>query len=119
MLVLLMVGCGQEAEGEISDDATTDVIGLIEEMPNVEKVVEVTAETDPNEMLGRSNGYSEGAVVYDSRLECRQPGIECGAFIEVWEDPADARASSEYTKALQNGMQSLGRTEYHYLQDGP
>ncbi|NYJ03194.1 hypothetical protein HNR19_003892 [Nocardioides thalensis] len=109
-LLPALVGCDGGADPEPDVDA---IVASVEDVPSVTKSVRLTDDTDPDKMLGSEEGYSEAAVFYDSRLKCPQPGIDCGAVLEVWADADGAKERSGYLKALQSGMQSLG-TEYHY-----
>lgn len=110
-----LTGCdgGEESDSEPDVDA---VISSIEGLPSVTKAVELTEDADQDRMLGRTDGYREAAVFYDSRLKCPEPAIDCGAVLEVWADADGAQERSGYIKSLQSGMQALG-SEYHY-QDG-
>ncbi len=114
-LLLGLTGCdgGEESSSEPDVDA---VISSIEGLPSVTKSVQLTEDNDQDRMLGRSDGYREAAVFYDSRLKCPEPAIDCGAVLEVWADAEGAKERSGYIKSLQSGMQALG-SEYHY-QDG-
>jgi hypothetical protein len=75
-----------------------------------------TEENDPNELLGRPNGYTSATVVFDSGGECDKddPGVDCGATIEVFEDAAGAQRRSEYILGILKDAPILG-TEYQYL----
>ncbi len=74
-----------------------------------------TEDTDPNDLLGRPNGYL-------SRASADMPGgdregdkytIDRGLVIEVFPTTADADRRSEFIQDALKGMPILG-TEYHY-----
>jgi hypothetical protein len=75
--------------------------------------------TDPNNLLGRPNGYL-------SRASFDVPGADSGAdkyavdrggAIEVWPDAAAAKARAEFIAQTLKSAPALG-TEWHYL-NGP
>ena len=68
----------------------------------VEKTQRLTAKTDPNDLLGRPNGYTAATVFYDRRVEfpCAGPGVDCGATLEVWPEPQDARERADYIESI-------------------
>src|SRR4051794_8330293 len=90
-----------------------DVVAAIQAaVPQVTKVVELTAANDPNELLGRPNGYTAAWKIYDSRAECDSPlDTTCGATIEVWPTTADAKSRSAYIQGILKKAPMLG-TEY-------
>ena len=94
-----------------------EVVASIEKVDSVVRVMRLSKEDNPNELLGRPDGYDHAAVFYDAGLTCAAPGIECGAFLEVWSDAAEAESRSGYLLALQDGTPGLG-AEVHHV-DGP
>jgi hypothetical protein len=88
-------------------------------IPEITEVVTITEDNDPNDKIGRPGGYSDGAVLYDSRAEPLDgtPGVDQGAFLEVWPDEAAANDRSQFIQAALQGSGILG-SEYHYLNDG-
>lgn len=75
--------------------------------------------TDPNNLLGRPNGYIARASfdVPGGDPEGDQHTIERGGVIEVWPDEAAARRRSTYLQDLVKNAPILG-TEYDYVR-GP
>ncbi|MFE2617100.1 hypothetical protein ACFXA2_26245 [Micromonospora chalcea] len=78
-----------------------------------------TEDTDPNDLLGRPNGYTE-------RASADLPGgdkdgdkytVDRGLVVEVWPTGADADRRSEYIQTALKGAPILG-TEYHYRAGG-
>lgn len=137
-LALLVVGCGQPTtEATLGQDkgaATTqseqadtggqlaienaDATRLAEQtqtkVSSVTKVVTITENNDPNNLIGRPNGYVSAAVLYDKSVSCTQVGTDCGAMIEVWPDEAAAQARSKYIQESIKSMPMLGQ-EYHSI----
>lgn len=110
-LVLASTACtGQGASGS-SDDIVKDVSA----MPNVTKTVTLTEDNDPNDLIGRPNGYEAATVFYDERVKCQDGlGVTCGATLEVWPDDQAAQARADYIAGIQKEASFLG-TEYHYV----
>jgi hypothetical protein len=82
-----------------------------------------TAETDPNHLLGRPNGYSSKASFGDSRIkdsevkDDRTGSVDQGGSVEVYPDEAGAAARKKFIDDTMKATPVLG-TEYSYL-DGP
>jgi hypothetical protein len=94
---------------------------LKSKLPRVRRVIVLTEDTDPNDMLGRPNGYISAAVLIDPQGESpcsgKNVGADCGAKVEVWPNAADAAARMKYVQEQLKQMPMLG-TEYDY-QAGP
>lgn len=87
-----------------------------QQLDRVTKFTVITENNDPNNLIGRPNGYASAAVLYDpdAKPTDRKPGVDQGATIEVFPTAADAQQRSRYIqKILDNGGGFLG-TEYHY-----
>ncbi len=101
----------------VAEDATQLAQGLQASIPSITQIVTVTEDNDPNDKIGRPNGYTSAAVIYDSNVSCDNLEMECGATIEVWPTAADAQARSDYIQGIKKDAQILG-SEYNYL-NGP
>jgi hypothetical protein len=80
-------------------------------VPSVRKVVRLTEDNDPNDLIGRPNGYTDAAVIYESDVQCAELGVDCGATIEIWPSEVDPAARKEYIQTTLKANQALG-TEY-------
>ncbi|WP_133766738.1 hypothetical protein [Amnibacterium kyonggiense] len=97
-------------------DAAAAAKAIRSSAKHVAKVVEVTEDNDPNKLIGRSNGYVSAAVLYDSRTACSDGlGADCGAMVEQWGSPADAKQRSEYIQKILKASPVLG-SEYDTVQ---
>lgn len=82
-------------------DASTLATAMKSELATVKRVVDLTEDTDGNNLLGRPHGYSSATVLVDKNGQCGDgPGVDCGATIEVFADEADAKARAEYIDAV-------------------
>lgn len=87
------------------------------------KLVKVyTEDDDPNDLLGRPNGYTSKIAFSDSRISkddidgTAKDAIERGGSIEVYPDAAGAKARATY---IQDMLKATGfGTEYDYVK-GP
>ncbi len=106
---------GAAAEDEVSAESVTALITAAIDVTTVP----ITEDNDPNNLLGRPNGYVAATVIKDSRLaDCGDDiGVDCGATVEEWPDAEAAKTRADYIAALQKDSPMLG-SEYHYL-DGP
>lgn len=99
-------------------DATAVAARLKAGVKSVSKVVTITEDNDPNEKIGRPDGYMTAATLYDEGASCTELGADCGATIEVWPDEEAAAQRSKFIlDALKEANGVLG-SEYNY-QDGP
>jgi len=105
----------EAAEEEVSAESVTALIAAAVDVTTVP----ITEDNDPNDLLGRPNGYVAAIVIKDSRLaDCGDDlGVDCGATVEEWPDAEAAKARADYIASLQKDSPMLG-SEYHYL-DGP
>ncbi|WP_207021434.1 hypothetical protein [Phycicoccus sp. DTK01] len=101
------------ASGTSSPPQAADVADGLEQ-PSTTKIVEVTEDNDPNDLIGRPNGYDSAAVIYDSNATCTDLGVECGATVEVWPDEAAAKSRSDYIQSILEASPVLG-SEFHTL----
>jgi hypothetical protein len=94
---------------------------LKSKLPRIRRIIVLTEDSDPNNMLGRPNGYISAAVLIDPQGESpcsgKNVGAGCGAKVEVWPNAADAAARMKYVQEQLKQMPMLG-TEYDY-QAGP
>ncbi|MFE4549664.1 hypothetical protein [Streptomyces sp. NPDC056785] len=79
----------------------------------------VTAENDPNKLLGRPNQYTSKITFTDSQISADdvtgtdRGDVSRGGAIEVFGSPADAVARAKYIQAVTKGMPAL--SEYDYV----
>ena len=107
-------------------DATGTANQIKAGVSTVIKVVTLTEANDANNLIGRPNGYTSAAVLYDNAVavgngdKCDDfggPGVDCGATVEVWSSNADANARAKYIQTLQKGSAMLG-SEWDYIGGG-
>ncbi|HMA35114.1 MAG TPA: hypothetical protein VKY74_11635 [Chloroflexia bacterium] len=78
-----------------------------------------TLETDPNQLLGRPNGYLSKDTFHDTRLPlgaASPVSVASGGSVEVFADPAGAQGRADYFTNL--AKQTAVLSEYDYVQ-GP
>ena len=79
----------------------------------------VTADNDPNHLLGRPNQYTSKITFDDTRISADDVSgtdkgdVERGGAIEVFGSPADAQARAKYIRSVTKSMPML--TEYDYV----
>ncbi|MFG3018902.1 hypothetical protein ACGFZQ_10190 [Streptomyces sp. NPDC048254] len=79
----------------------------------------VTAENDPNHLLGRPNQYTSKVTFDDTRISAGDVSgtdkgdVERGGAIEVFGSAADAQARAKYIQSVTKSMPML--TEYDYV----
>ncbi|MFD8737472.1 hypothetical protein ACFV06_21475 [Streptomyces sp. NPDC059618] len=80
----------------------------------------VTAENDPNDLLGRPNQYTSKVTFTDNRVAAddvsgtEKDAIERGGSIEVFSNEVDAKVRAQYIQTVTKGMPALA--EYDYVQ---
>ena len=114
VLVLWATGCGgDEGSGRSAMTAAEEVQ---DKVSDVAELVEITEDNDPNNLIGRPNGYEAAVVIKDDRLDdCGDDlGVSCGATIEEFEDADEAEERSDYIQDILEAAPIMG-SEYHYL----
>jgi hypothetical protein len=80
----------------------------------------VTAENDPNHLLGRPSQYTSKVTFSDIRISADDVSgtdkgdVDRGGAIESFASPSDAKARAEYIQAVTKSMPAL--SEYDYVQ---
>jgi hypothetical protein len=79
----------------------------------------VTTKNDPNDLIGRPNGYTSAAYIYDEFSEAYDQSldVDLGAKIEVFRDERDARSRYNYVKQFEADNPIVG-SQYMYI-EGP
>lgn len=80
------------------------------------KVVVLNEDNDPNDLLGRPNGYLEGASI-QWLPTCSEIDVqECGGSVEIWPNAAAAQRRAKYIQTVQREVGFVG-SEYTYVKD--
>jgi hypothetical protein len=76
-------------------------------------------DTDPNNLLGRPNGYTSraSADLPGGNTGAEKYSVDRGLVVEVFADATAAKARSEYIQNALKGNAILG-TEWHYTTQG-
>lgn len=109
-------GPSTATETKASDTAPVtaeQVAKLVADRKPGSKIVKLTEDNDPNHLLGRPNGFKEGANI--AWLECNEVSVDCGASVEIWPSEAAARARAKYIQGVFKSAPALG-SEYDYVQ---
>lgn len=130
LLALALSGCSGAPAPTVTVTVTADptptaepisVASVMDSLPaaisEISTVTRITEDNDPNDMIGRPNGYLDGAVFADSRLTCDELGASCGATLEDWGTEEAARERSVYIQGILKDSPMLG-SEYNYIVGG-
>ncbi|TDU73495.1 hypothetical protein [Streptomyces sp. KS 21] len=107
------------APSQAAADANSAFAAISAAVPSAKLGGTVTAENDPNHMLGRPNGYTSKITFTDARIPAEQTegrdadDLELGGSIEVFPTAAEAKARADYIQAATKAMPAL--VEYDYL----
>lgn len=103
---------------KVSFDVEAAAAELVAGVESAEQVFRITEDNDPNDLVNRPNGYSDGAVIADASQQCSAGdlGVHCGATIEVWPGHNGALRRAEYIQVALLEAPSLG-SEWHYIKD--
>lgn len=101
--------------------AQTVVTDISSAVPSMQPGEPITAESDPNQLLGRPGGYTSAMSFSDLRVPAEplppEPGsIAAGGKVEVFESAEDAQRRFEYVQTVTRSAPIFG--EYTYL-SGP
>ncbi|MFF7142260.1 hypothetical protein ACFZB5_13560 [Streptomyces nodosus] len=78
----------------------------------------VTADNDPNHLLGRPNQYTSKVTFTDSRIKAsdvegtEKGDVERGGAIEAFANAEDAKARAEYIQSVTKSMPALAEYDY-------
>lgn len=79
--------------------------------------VQIAEDNDPNDKLGRPNGYVDMAIAKIPGQSCPKLATSCGASVETWRTEAEAKARARYLQAIFKEAPMLG-SEWDYVR-GP
>jgi hypothetical protein len=132
VLVAALAGCGSTtsppAEAPAPAPAATAAAAAMTAVQVVEKleaadlglsdVAAQDEDTDPNNLVGRPNGYLSraSADVPGGDEQAEKYGIDRGLVVETFPSAKDASLRSGYIQGALKGAQLLG-TEWHYMAD--
>lgn len=105
------------AEQEQSLETATEVAQAVTEaVGSATEVTEVTEDNDPNDLIGRPNGYTAAAVITDEDGEPSEDlSIDMGATVEQWGSESDAQDRSDYIQEIQKEAGGILGSEWNYL----
>ena len=92
------------ALGQITNPSVDIVKNQIKDVEGMQDIQEVTTDNDPNEMLGKENGYT-GCLYFSHELVDQtgldgktviEKGTDCGGSIEIFKDKTDAKLRDDY-----------------------
>ena len=112
----------QEVERKVAVTEPTELIQAFKDsgLP-IGDVVIHSAESDPNNLLGRPDGYTASAHFEDTSVEQDQPFEEGetvlpkGGVIEVWGTQEKAEARKTYIEEVNNTFNMPGLKQYMYI----
>lgn len=117
--LMMLAACGEKAPSGNETVATApapkvdtaeDVIGLFTTAGlKVENVVNLTAESDSNQLLGRPGQYTSKAFFYDARHPKQPEGDEGEHTVEVFASAEDAKRRHDYIKSMTENMPMLAQ----------
>jgi len=110
---VFLVGCGDSKTSTASLTASDYIDKLKEAGHPIGLVVDYTAETDPNELLGRPNQYTSKSNFADTTIEQLDPTDPDGGSVEVFKTKKDAENRKKYIDNIGESMPML--TEYSYI----
>lgn len=117
----MLTACGSVGEitGQSTQTAEQVVSQLAQRVTTSKPGVVFTAETDPNNLLGRPNGYTSKASFTDSRvnsedvIDTREGAVDPGGSVEVFADEQAAQNRLKFIQAMTAGVPAF--TEYGYV----
>ncbi|WP_200308229.1 hypothetical protein [Streptomyces adelaidensis] len=112
-------GSGNAEKKPPSLDAQQVVKALADPVPNAKATTVYTADTDPNDLLGRPGGYASKADFTDDRAKpkLKDDAVQQGGSVEVFEDPSAAQDRAKFIGDTLKAAKIFG-TEYHYVNSG-
>src|ERR1700712_5042015 len=122
VLLLAASGCSSSSGGTGVGDAQAIVDQIARQVPTARKTVVVTAQNDPNKLLGTPNAYLSKTEFIDSRLDQGVDvvgGVPAGDSVEVFADEAKAKAREAYLKEAAKSAGAAGAAAEYDFFSGP
>lgn len=116
LMVLMLTGCSAEEKAELPK-AESLLTELKEKNSNLDKIQAFTAETDPNEKLGRPGNYISKADFSDTRLDQEGSEYLVGGTLETFSSKEDCKKRAEYLNKMNDpsiGFLALNQYVYQY-----
>ena len=132
-ITIALAGCGSTSEpikaqapvvtqtttkAPVVLDATASAKKIEAKVPSVNKVVTITEANDENNLIGRPNGYTSAALLFDSRVKCDKGETQTWkgscAEIEMFASVDAAQRRAAYIQGILKAAPILGN-EYDYL----
>ncbi|MFE9844719.1 hypothetical protein [Streptomyces goshikiensis] len=128
--VLLLAGCSSPTSGDSKPqpaspstaspaaNASSAYKALAAAVPSATGSAPVTAESDPNHLLGRPGQYTSKITFKDGRIKPDDTqGVEAGdvslgGAIEAFASAADAQTRATYIQTVTKGMPALAEYDY-------
>jgi hypothetical protein len=111
----MLTACDDEANVTGQAKGAADAGAVVERLQAaglpIAEITVYTAETDPNNLLGRPGGYESKATFRDTRIE-RGTGVGGGGSVEVFKDDDGAIRRREQMERISQSSPVLG--EYTY-----
>lgn len=114
-LLFTLTACG----GPATDlEAASLVKAITQQGLPVTLTVTYTADTDPNKLLGRPNGYTSKASFTDQRIDAskvaggKEGDVGLGGSVEVFEDSGQAEQRADYIQEIGKKLPLLGEYDY-------
>lgn len=96
-------------------DAHALAKAIKQEVGSVKKTVDLTVDTDVNKQLGRPHGYTSATVIFDDSGTCEgDPGVSCGATVEVFANAKDAKARYDYIDKVTAAASVFAEYDTHH-----
>lgn len=113
VFIMLLVGCSNSETSEVSLTSSEYIDKLKTSGQPIGVVVNYTADTDPNELLGRPNQYTSKTNFADTTLEQSDSNDPIGGSVEVFESKSDAEKRKKYIDSIGKEMPQV--VEYSYI----
>ncbi|MFJ9846572.1 hypothetical protein ACIRYZ_40290 [Kitasatospora sp. NPDC101155] len=90
----------KQAQPAATQDAAAIAAKIQKAVPTAKTIKALTADNDPNHLLGKPHQYTSAARIVDTRTDSTTEGIDSGAVVEVFANEADAKARHDYIDAI-------------------
>jgi len=113
----------EQASNELELTAEQVIAEIVARVPEATPSVVFTPATDPNDLLGRPNGYTSKASFNDTRIDPETLGgldegdVDFGGSVEVFASEDAARKRMDYIQAVLGSDSPFG-AEYDYVRGG-
>jgi hypothetical protein len=95
-----------------AQDAAAIAAKIQKAVPTAKSIKALTADNDPNHLLGKPHQYTSAAALIDSRIDSGAGNVDHGAVVEVFATAEDAKARAAYIDSIGKAQPAFAERDF-------